>query len=240
MRIQYSYHDETRIFETRSSQVFLGRPTERESVDLDLQPDLKVSRRHGRIWMDDGKYFVEDLGSTRGTVVNEVEIKGRGPQPLSFGDVVGMGETTLTLLALETPAVPLDSSAVAIDGNVVADTSSSSVKISKAVDATGTNLAAISRKNADTVRRLELLYDLPLQFAAETRLETMLEITVERLTKIVPGAANGALLLSEPGSQNLLLKACQSCGEPTVSETLARRAIAGAKRSSGSVVKSCS
>lgn len=229
MRIQYSYHDETQIFETPSSQVFLGRPTERESVDLDLKPDLKVSRRHGRIWMDDGRYFVEDLGSTRGTVVNKVEIKGRGPQPLTFGDVVGMGETTLTLLGPETQAMPHDSSAVAIDGNVVADTSSSSVKISKAVDATGTNLASISRKNADTVRRLELLYDLPLQFAAETRLETMLEITVERLTKIVPGAANGALLLSEPGSKNLLLKACQSCGEPTVSETLARRAIAERK-----------
>jgi len=63
---------------------------------------------------------------------------------------------------------------------------------------------------ADTLRRLELLYDLPLQFAAETRLEIMLEITVERLTKIVPGAANGALLLSSTGLQNLLLKACQS------------------------------
>ena len=89
MRLQYSYDDEKRIFETPSSQIFLGRPTESESVDLDLKPDLKVSRRHARIWMDDGKYFVEDLGSTRGTVVNKVEIKGRGPQPLTFGDVVG-------------------------------------------------------------------------------------------------------------------------------------------------------
>jgi adenylate cyclase len=79
------------------------------------------------------------------------------------------------------------------------------------------------------MQRLELLYELPLQFAAETRLETMLDITVESLTKIVPGAANGALLLTEPGSKNLLLKACRACGEPTVSETLARRAIAERK-----------
>src|ERR1700722_15335126 len=124
MRIQYTYHDETRIFETPLPQIFLGRPTERESVDLDLKPDLKVSRRHGRIWMDDGKYFVEDLGSTRGPVVNKVEIKGRGPQPLAFGDLVGMGETTLTLLAPETQAVQHDSNPVAIDGSIVADPSS--------------------------------------------------------------------------------------------------------------------
>jgi adenylate cyclase len=230
MRIQYSYRDEHRVFETPAAQIVLGRPTESETVDFDLEPDLKVSRRHGRIWIEDGKYWVEDLGSTRGTSVNNVEIKGRGPQPLRFGDTVCMGETTLTVLTTDQEAISSnasspDSSNKSNGTKPVVD----AVKISKTLDANATNFAAVGRKNADTVRRLELLYELPLQFAAETRLETMLEITVERLTKIVPGATNGALLLSEPGSKNLLLKACQSCGDPTVSETLARRAMSERK-----------
>jgi len=230
MRIQYSYHQDRRIFETASPQAFLGRPTESEAVDLDLKPDLKVSRRHARIWMHDGKFWVEDLGSTRGTSVNGVEIKGRGPQAINFGDPIIVGETTLMLLASEEAGAASGADLPeTLKDSVVADTSSTAVKISRTMDAKGSNFAALGRKNADIIRRLELLYELPLQFAAETKLETMLEITVERLTKIVPGAANGALLLSESGSNNLLLKACQSCGEPTVSETLARRAIAERK-----------
>src|SRR5713226_5002854 len=205
MRIQYSYRDEHRVFETPAAQIVLGRPTESETVDFDLEPDLKVSRRHGRIWIEDGKYWVEDLGSTRGTSVNNVEIKGRGPQPLRFGDTVCMGETTLTVLTTDQEAI--SSNASSPDSSNKSNgtkTAVDAVKISKTLDANATNFAAVGRKNADTVRRLELLYELPLQFAAETRLETMLEITVERLTKIVPGATNGALLLSEPGSKNLL------------------------------------
>jgi adenylate cyclase len=226
MRIHYSYQGERRIFETAAEQIILGRPTGSETVDFDLKPDLKVSRRHARIWIDDGKYWLEDLGSTRGTLVNKVEIKGRGPQPLHFDDVLSLGETTLTLIA----AVQADSSPNIISSelaasNVAAAAAADAIRISKSLDALGTSFAAVSRKNEDIARRLELLYELPLQFAAETRLETMLEITVDRLTKIVPGAANGALLLTEPGSKNLLLKACRACGEPTVSETLARRAI---------------
>ena len=40
-------------------------------VDLDaFDPEAKVSRRHARIKIQDGKYLIEDLGSTNGTYVN--------------------------------------------------------------------------------------------------------------------------------------------------------------------------
>ena len=40
-------------------------------VDLDTDdPEAKVSRRHARITLSNGQYFLEDLGSTNGTFIN--------------------------------------------------------------------------------------------------------------------------------------------------------------------------
>ena len=66
-------------------------------VDLDaLDSDAKVSRRHARIYRNNGSYFIEDLGSTNGTYVN----RGRrllpgNSQILNDGDEVIVGKTFL-------------------------------------------------------------------------------------------------------------------------------------------------
>ena len=64
-------------------------------VDLDAHdPEAKVSRRHARITFADGKYSIEDLGSTNGTFVNRGRrlIPGT-PQPLGEGDEIIVGKT---------------------------------------------------------------------------------------------------------------------------------------------------
>ena len=64
-------------------------------VDLDAHdPEAKVSRRHARILHQDGKYAIEDLGSTNGTYVN----RGRrlipgAPQMIKNGDEIIVGKT---------------------------------------------------------------------------------------------------------------------------------------------------
>jgi len=66
-------------------------------VDLDSHdPEAKVSRRHARIIQENGRYLLEDLGSTNGTFVN----RGRrlipgNRQPLNDGDEVIVGKTFL-------------------------------------------------------------------------------------------------------------------------------------------------
>jgi len=66
-------------------------------VDLDaFDADAKVSRRHAKIYISNGTYFIEDLGSTNGTYIN----RGRRLLPgeaqvLSDGDEVIVGKTFL-------------------------------------------------------------------------------------------------------------------------------------------------
>lgn len=55
-----------------SKELIIGRS---ETCDLVLT-DSKVSRRHARFFQRGGKYFIEDLGSTNGTYVNNERITG--------------------------------------------------------------------------------------------------------------------------------------------------------------------
>jgi pSer/pThr/pTyr-binding forkhead associated (FHA) protein len=66
-------------------------------VDLDsVDQEAKVSRRHARVLRREGKYFVEDLGSTNGTYINRGRRLLPGtPQPLSDGDEIIVGKTFL-------------------------------------------------------------------------------------------------------------------------------------------------
>jgi hypothetical protein len=66
-------------------------------VDLDSDdPEAKVSRRHARITLRDGRYFLEDMGSTNGTFVNRGKRLLPGQlQPLLDGDEIIVGKTFL-------------------------------------------------------------------------------------------------------------------------------------------------
>jgi pSer/pThr/pTyr-binding forkhead associated (FHA) protein len=66
-------------------------------VDLDSDdPEAKVSRRHARITLREGKYSLEDLGSTNGTFINRGKRLAAGARaPLSDGDEIIVGKTFL-------------------------------------------------------------------------------------------------------------------------------------------------
>jgi serine/threonine-protein kinase len=66
-------------------------------VDLDTHdPEAKVSRRHARIVQENGRYMLEDLGSTNGTFINRGRRLIPGTrQPLNDGDEVIVGKTFL-------------------------------------------------------------------------------------------------------------------------------------------------
>jgi serine/threonine protein kinase len=68
-----------------------------------LGNDIEISRRHARITREStGDFIVEDLGSTNGTYVNGERILGA--HVLQPGDKLEMGDTKLTVEALEAPS----------------------------------------------------------------------------------------------------------------------------------------
>src|SRR5208282_4908321 len=95
MRITCSYRDKQKVWETSEPEVVFGRSEEKLPIILDLTPDQRVSRLHGRIWKEEGHFWIEDLDSSRGTQLNGVEIKGRGKQQLFPDDSIVVGETAL-------------------------------------------------------------------------------------------------------------------------------------------------
>jgi hypothetical protein len=64
-----------------------------------LADDEEISRAHARVTLDpSGACEIEDLGSTNGTYVNGLRISG--PEELSVGDTIEIGQTTLAVREL--------------------------------------------------------------------------------------------------------------------------------------------
>lgn len=71
--------------------ITIGRKTGNTIV---LPPDdLKASRHHATISYENGRYILQDVGSVNGTFLNNQRISK--PQPLSDGDIIGVGESVL-------------------------------------------------------------------------------------------------------------------------------------------------
>jgi adenylate cyclase len=97
------------------------------------------------------------------------------------------------------------------------------------VDATQVHLGPIQGSEDETQRRLRLICDLPLQFSSKATQEVLLPAVVESLCQLFPKGESWALVLREPNTDQLLLKAYNSARQPYLSETLARRAMAEQK-----------
>jgi FHA domain len=74
-----------------ATNTVVGRGAE---CDLRLD-DTFVSQEHARIFAKDGSWYVEDLGSTNGTFVNEQRLAA--PAMLTTGDRIRVGTTVLEL-----------------------------------------------------------------------------------------------------------------------------------------------
>jgi pSer/pThr/pTyr-binding forkhead associated (FHA) protein len=81
--------------------MIVGRsdPQSNSYPDVDLGPygglDLGVSRRHFRLTRNGDQFYIEDLGSVNGTVINGQRIQAHALQPLRPGDRVLLGKMEL-------------------------------------------------------------------------------------------------------------------------------------------------
>jgi pSer/pThr/pTyr-binding forkhead associated (FHA) protein len=74
----------------------IGRPdsSTQNYPDVEVEIDDGVSRKHAEIrWQDDGYYLV-DVGSTNGTILNGEMLPPQHPTLLTHGDRIRIGERT--------------------------------------------------------------------------------------------------------------------------------------------------
>jgi pSer/pThr/pTyr-binding forkhead associated (FHA) protein len=74
-----------------SGQINIGRG---DACQVQV-PDTYVSTFHARIFDKDGSWYVEDLGSTNGTYLNQRKVTA--PAELRAGDRLRVGKTTVEL-----------------------------------------------------------------------------------------------------------------------------------------------
>lgn len=231
MRIACAYRGVEKTWEVAEDDFVIGRAHENSPLLLDLSPDKTVSRVHARIWKGDGCYWVEDQQSASGTLLNEVEIKGSGKRLIQPGDVISVGETKLRIDSLESRNAVEQTNYLQLGADLFSEEShtESPVRIARDLDATRFEPAPASDSGDAGNRRLKLICEMPLQFAAKSRLEELLTTIVNRLAELIPNAESWALTLRDPETNALLLKAYRSKRGPHVSEALARRAMAEGK-----------
>lgn len=66
----------------------------RSSTSQVILADESVSRRHAQVHHSSGTWFITDLGSRHGTLVNAIQLAANGAVPLHNGDLVGIGPWT--------------------------------------------------------------------------------------------------------------------------------------------------
>ena len=95
MDVVVTYDGVTRTVAIHGDEALIGRKSSNNIPDLDLSPDKSVSRRHAKLWLDQGKYWIEDLDSTLGVTVNGLK---RPKSQITFSDLIDIGRTRLQLL----------------------------------------------------------------------------------------------------------------------------------------------
>ncbi len=250
MTVNCIYQGQKKTYSFEADAVIVGRSkAEDGQPTLRLDKDLRVSRKHARLYRENGAVFIEDLGSRGGVYVNHAQIAAAWE--LKPGDAVKIGDTVLTL--------EIDASLVDDDGEFVGTLDASvparrfaqqqqddedgstmlsrddledaniaekeEVKIENQWDAWNRMLYFSDEADAELRERLKVLYDLPLQFAVEEEPDCLFKLVLIRALELIPGAERGSLLSYETASGKLAMRYCiPEEDEPPVSRTLVKRA----------------
>jgi signal transduction histidine kinase/pSer/pThr/pTyr-binding forkhead associated (FHA) protein len=217
--IASAHSDEKTYSFLREKEIFVGRDKKCEVCI----PDAKSSRCHVRLFVEGPSWFVEDLASTNGTLLNGKVISKNA---LGEGDEITIGDTSMKIVDLVLP------------DNLI---SSSSVRIRN--DSSTVIVSSVPHMEADLLqtRSAEVLDDLLLEntnlrkvceisqlFAGQLEIQSALDASLNTMIEILK-ADTACILLYSNEKQDWVMKALVSKFPETapieVSRTIIGQAI---------------
>ena len=105
--VKITFDGETREIELEKPELVVGRSTPVEEVDVDLNPDAMVSRKHIILKMEynmgtaKNEAWIHDQGSSRGTLLNGEPVTD--PVKIDKDDVISIGQSELRVRLLKKP-----------------------------------------------------------------------------------------------------------------------------------------
>jgi phosphoserine phosphatase RsbU/P len=199
-----------RLFSLDRERVTIGRSREN---DLFL-PDRWLSRRHAEIQQGSDGFYLVDLGSKNGTLVNRLLV--RDPHRLRSGDVITLGEHALTFSGEE------PESSDEPDTEPAGALAYSARELSRDIHTISGDAEALARQN----RVLLVLSDAAGALLAHRPLAETFERVLDLLFEAV-AAERAAILLTGPGGEPEIRAQRVRTGPPIVrvSRSLARRVL---------------
>jgi sigma-B regulation protein RsbU (phosphoserine phosphatase) len=207
-----------RIYRIKNGRVVLGRHPDCDVFDVFLDANA-VSRRHARIVEDKQEFFVEDMRSRNGTIVNGQPITGR--VPLQDGDRLRICEVEFRFFQHE-PSATIDSGltdipplpALMVDDEPQGSGSTIMSQVEVASSArSGLQLVA----NAET--KLNALVEMLGNLGQSLDLDDVLDHLLTGLFKIFIQADRGFIGLKLPGDGPVIPRAIKH-RRPTIDDSL--------------------
>ena len=144
-------------------------------ADLTI-PDRSMSRMHARLYQDQGKWFVEDLGSRNGTLLGGRAVDH--PAQLGHGSVIQVGSTSLTLREATRPVSSAVKTPTSHDSHTIFKSAAELLQEPEAIRTDSVTPASEGlRRYAD---RLRLLVEVNQALDRMMSLDELLELILDR------------------------------------------------------------
>ncbi len=182
-------------------EITIGR-----SPDCDIPiPDDQASRRHARLYPQDGRWYVQDLASMNGTFVNGARIAA--PVEVSAGSTVQVGNSTFIIQAGD----DLATGAGFTDEAWLTTTSIASATIDPAQCDLAGEAARVTdpEESAQLRARFEALSAVNRVLRGLIRTEEVEEVAAGALLNVFPAAKRCLIVDGEPGKKNMAVRAAR-------------------------------
>lgn len=201
--------------ELTGDELLIGRA---EECGLALA-DRAVSRRHARLVREAELWYVEDLGSRAGTLLNGRALVGRAP--LAPGDRLALGSSRIQF---SPAALSASAPSTAVPGTSIFLKAEDLLAGSRAAGAAGDDPTAALRRRAE---RLELLNQVHHALGRSLALDELLELILDRAFQALQ-PEEGVIVLRDAGGNYRRAAARRppgSVGDSLLSKTLLEEVV---------------